>query len=217
MESLAGWLSGHALEFAQATAWTVATALAAALGALVGGSLLFFLSWSSGTRGQRLVGAYVQLFRNTPVLLPIYLLYFGLPMAGLPWPAVVCGTLAIILQSSAFVSEILRGSYNSIDKIQFDAARSLGLSNWVTFRKTLVPQVYAHSLPALGSQAVLLMKDTSLLSAITVFELVMNAKLLTESSGLAYMPFLTTAAVYLFLVWLIDVGFMAAQRSVRWR
>lgn len=217
MESFFRWLLSYGPEFAQATAWTVGTALAAAVGSYLGGGLLFFLSWASGPIGQNLVGGYVQLLRNTPVLLPIYLLYFGLPLIGLPWPAVVCGTLAIILQSSAFVSEILRGSFKSIDRIQLDAARSLGLSRWATFRRALLPQVLTHSLPALGSQTVMLMKDTSLLSAITVFDLVMNAKLLTESSGLPYSPFLVTAAIYLLLVWLIDTGFLVAQRSVKWR
>src|SRR4051812_16486000 len=100
MESLIGWLVGHGPEFAQATAWTLGAATAAAIGSFLGGVLLFFLHWVSAPWGRRLVGAYVQLFRNTPVLLPIYLLYFGLPLIGLPWPAVVCGTLAIILQSS---------------------------------------------------------------------------------------------------------------------
>ena len=159
----------------------------------------------------------MQLFRNTPVLLPIYLIYFAFPMIGLPWPAVVCGGLALILQNGAYVSEILRGSVNAIDRVQFDAARSLGLAPWSTFRKIVLPQVLVYSIPALGNQVVLLLKDTSLLSAISITELTMQAKLLTEQTGAAYEAFIVVALLYLVLVSSTEVLSRAAHHAVRWR
>jgi polar amino acid transport system permease protein len=163
------------------------------------------------------VDAYVQLFRNTPVLLPIYLIYFAFPMIGLPWPAVVCGGLALILQNGAYISEILRGSMNAIDRVQFDAARSIGLAPWSTFRKVVLPQVLVYSIPALGNQTVLLLKDTSLLSAISITELTMQAKLLTEQTGAAYEAFIVVALLYLLLVSGTEVLFRVTHRAVRWR
>jgi len=198
-------------------AWTAATALAAAGGAIAWGCVLLLIRLSAGRWGALGVDGYVQLFRNTPVLLPIYLIYFAFPMIGLPWPAVVCGALALILQNGAYISEILRGSVNAIDRVQFDAARSLGLAPWNTFRKIVLPQVLVYSIPALGNQTVLLLKDTSLLSAISITELTMQAKLLTEQTGAAYEAFIVVALLYLLLVSGTEVVFRASHRAVRWR
>src|SRR5262244_971453 len=197
--------------------WTAATAVVATIGALVWGCLLLLIRLAGGRWGARAVDAYVQLFRNTPVLLPIYLIYFAFPMIGLPWPAVVCGGLALILQNGAYVSEILRGSLNAIDRVQFDAAKSLGLASWGTFRKVVLPQVLVYSIPALGNQLVLLLKDTSLLSAISITELTMQAKLLTEQTGAAYEAFIVVALLYLLLVSSTEVFFRVAHHAVRWR
>lgn len=193
------------------------TAVGASIGAIVWGCTLLLIRLAGGRWAARGVDAYVQILRNTPVLLPIYLIYFGFPLIGLWWPAVVCGGLALILQNGAYVSEILRGSFNAIDRVQLDAAKSIGLAPWNTFRKVILPQVLVYSIPSLGNQVVLLLKDTSLLSAITVTELTMQAKLLTEQTGAAYEAFVVVAMLYLVLVSGTEVFFRAAYRAVRWR
>jgi len=120
-------------------------------------------------------------------------------------------------ENGAYISEILRGSVNAIDRVQFDAARSIGLAPWSTFRKIVLPQVLVYSIPALGNQTVLLLKDTSLLSAISITELTMQAKLLTEQTGAAYEAFMVVAVLYLALVAVSEVGFRVAGSTVRWR
>ncbi len=214
--SFTRWVAIYGPTYATALVWTAITALAAACGAIVWGCLLLLIRLSGGQWGARAVDGYVQLFRNTPVLLPIYLIYFAFPLIGLPWPAVVCGTLALILQNGAYVSEILRGSVNAIDRVQFDAARSIGLAPWSTFQKIVLPQVLVYSIPALGNQIVLLLKDTSLLSAISITELTMQAKLLTEQTGAAYEAFIVVAVLYLLLVSGTEVAFRVTHRAVRW-
>ncbi|HYY73766.1 MAG TPA: amino acid ABC transporter permease [Solirubrobacterales bacterium] len=211
------WFATYGPTYVHALGWTAAVAVLAALGAVAWGCVLLLVRLAGGRWGAPCVDAYVQAFRNTPVLLPIYLIYFGFPLVGLPWPAVVCGGLALILQNGAYVSEILRGSFKAIDHVQFDAAKSIGLSPWHTFRKVTLPQVLVYSIPSLGNQVVLLLKDTSLLSAITVTELTMQAKLLTEQTGAAYEAFLVVAALYLVLVTSTEVVFRTAHRAVRWR
>jgi His/Glu/Gln/Arg/opine family amino acid ABC transporter permease subunit len=215
--SFTRWAAIYGPTYATGLAWTALTALAAAIGAIVWGCVLLLARLSAGRWGARAVDAYVQLFRNTPVLLPIYIIYFALPMIGLPWPAVVCGTLALVLQNGAYVSEILRGSVNAIDRVQFDAARSIGLQPWNTFRRIVLPQVLVYSIPALGNQTVLLLKDTSLLSAISISELTMQAKLLTEQTGAAYEAFVAVALLYLLLVSGTEIVFRYTHRAVRWR
>jgi polar amino acid transport system permease protein len=210
------WLATYGPSYLDGLAWTALTALAASFGAILWGCALLLTRLAGGRWGARAVDAYVQVFRNTPVLLPIYLIYFGFPLIGLPWPAVVCGGLALVLQNGAYVSEILRGSFKAIDRVQFDAARSIGLSPWNTFRKVVLPQVLVYSIPSLGNQVILLLKDTSLLSAISVTELTMQAKLLTERTGAAYEAFLVVALLYLVLVFGAEVTFRTAHRAVRW-
>ena len=211
------WLTTYAPTYLNALGWTVVAALVASVGSMVWGCLLFLVRLTGGRAAARGVDGYVQVFRNTPVLLPIYVIYFGFPLIGLPWPALACGALALVLQNGAYVSEILRGSFRAIDRVQFDAAKSVGLSPWVTFRKIILPQVLVHSIPSLGNQVVVLIKDTSLLSAISVTELTMQAKLLTERTGAAYEAFMVVAALYLVMVSATEALFRTAHRAVRWR
>jgi His/Glu/Gln/Arg/opine family amino acid ABC transporter permease subunit len=211
------WLTTYGPTYLDALGWTLLAAVFASIGAIVWGCVLFLLRLAGGRWGARAVDAYVQLLRNIPVLLPIYLIYFGFPLIGLPWPAVVCGGLALVMQNGAYVSEILRGSFKAIERVQFDAAKSLGLSPWRTFRTVTLPQVLVYSIPALGNQVVVLLKDTSLLSAIAVTELTMQAKLLTEQTGAAYEAFIVVAVMYLLLVSGTEALVATARRTVRWR
>ena len=211
------WAAAYGPSYAGAAAWTLAIAAAASACALAWGAVLFFLRLAAARWGERLVGAYVQLFRNTPVLLPIYLIYFGFPLIGLTWPAAVCGGVALVLQNGAYVCEIFRGAYKAIDRVQHDAVKSIGLPRWTAFRKVTLPQILVHSIPALGNQAILLLKDTSLLSAIAVVELTMQAKVLTERTGAAYGPFVVTALFYLVMVAFGEALVRAAHKRFRWR
>jgi His/Glu/Gln/Arg/opine family amino acid ABC transporter permease subunit len=211
------WLEAYGAAYLEAAAWTLSIAVLSFLAALIWGAVLFFLRLNAGRWGERSVDAYVQILRNTPVLLPIYLIYFGFPLLGMLWPAAVCGGVALVLQNGAYICEIFRGGYKAIDRVQHDAAKSLGLMPWTQFRKVTLPQMLVHSIPALGNQAVLLLKDTSLLSAITVVELTMQSKVLTERTGAAYAPFLLAAAFYLAMVWVLEFLTQLAHRSVRWR
>ena len=211
------WLTTYGPTYLDALGWTLLAAVFASIGAIVWGCVLFLLRLAGGRWGARAVDAYVQLLRNIPVLLPIYLIYFGFPLIGLPWPAVVCGGLALVMQNGAYVSEILRGSFKAIERVQFDAAKSLGLSPWRTFRTVTLPQVLVYSIPALGNQVVVLLKDTSLLSAIAVTELTMQAKLLTEQTGAAYEAFIVVAVMYLLLVSGTEALVATSRRTVRWR
>jgi His/Glu/Gln/Arg/opine family amino acid ABC transporter permease subunit len=211
------WVATYGSTYLDALGWTLLAALLASAGSMFWGSALFLIRLMGGRAAERGVGGYVQLFRNTPVLLPIYVIYFGFPLIGLPWPALACGAFALVLQNGAYVSEILRGSFKAIDRVQFDAGKSLGLSPWLTFRKITLPQVLVHSIPSLGNQVVVLIKDTSLLSAIAVTELTMQAKLLTERTGAAYEAFIVVAALYLVMVSATGALFRTAHRAVRWR
>jgi His/Glu/Gln/Arg/opine family amino acid ABC transporter permease subunit len=214
--TLLDWFRFYGEGYLAGMGWTAFIGLWAGAGALLWGCLLLLARLNGGWPAAVAVDAYTQLARNTPVLLPIYLFYFGLPMIGWLWPAAICGGLALIVQNGAYVSEILRGSYKAVDSGQSDGAKSLGLSPFLTFRKITLPQVVAHALPALGNQFVLLVKDTSLLSAIAVPELTMNAKYFAERTNSSYEIFIVTAVLYLAVVATIEFALHVGRRAMKW-
>lgn len=115
--------------------------------------------------------AYVSIFRGTPLLIQILLIYFGLPHFGITMSPLPSALLALTLFSASYLSENFRSGINSVDKGQWEAAMSMGLSYWACLRRIIWPQAFRIALPPLGSRLIALMKDTSLASSITVMEL----------------------------------------------
>ena len=122
---------------------------------------------------------YLEAFRNTPMLVQIFFLYYGVfPKLDLSHvDAIFVGILALGLNSGAYLGEIFRGGIQSIDKGQREAALSLGMSEYQSMRYIVLPQALTNALPALGNEFVTLIKDSSLLSVISVMELTYRAQL----------------------------------------
>lgn len=118
-----------------------------------------------------IVAVYISFIRGTPLLVQIFLVYYVLPIIGLNIGAVTAGIVALTLNSAAFVIEILRGGLASVSKGQFEAGRSLGLSNVALWLKVILPQTFMASIPPLVNEFTQLLKATALLSTITVVEL----------------------------------------------
>ena len=118
-----------------------------------------------------IVAVYISFIRGTPLLVQIFLVYYVLPVIGLNIGAVTAGIVALTLNSAAFVIEILRGGLASVSKGQFEAGRSLGLSNVALWLKVILPQTFMASIPPLVNEFTQLLKATALLSTITVVEL----------------------------------------------
>jgi len=141
---------------------------------------------------------YVEVVRNTPLLLQMYLLYFGLPLLSIPLSAMTTGVLAIGLQHGAYLVEIYRAAILSIHRDQHDAARALGLRPFTTFRLIIFPQALRRVFAPLTNQSIVLIKDTTLVSAITVMDLTLVGKIIVERSA-ASDAFVVVAAFYLLL------------------
>ena len=142
--------------------------------------------------------AYVQCVRNIPLLVQIFFIYFVVaPWLGLS--ALSSAIIALSLFEGAYMSEILRAGVLSIPRGQWEASRSLGLPDWFTAGKIILPQAVRHVLPALLNQGVSLIKDSSLASAIAVAELTLQSRLAVSSTFMSLEIWLTTAAIYLLL------------------
>ena len=151
----------------------------------------------SGSRVLRAVsGFYVNIVRGTPAFLQIYIAFFGLPLAGVQIPSYPLGVIVMAMNSAAYLCEIFRAGIQSIPRGQNEAARSLGMSAPQTMLYIIVPQTIRNVLPTMTSEFILLYKDTSLLAAVGVMEVVMYAKTIVASTG-SITPYIVAALFYL--------------------
>ena len=161
--------------------------------------LVFSFMRMSGLRILRAIGSlYVNVVRGTPVFLQIYIAFFGLPLAGVQIPPFVLGVIVLALNSAAYQCEIFRAGIQSISKGQFEASRSLGMTGAQTMMFVIIPQTIRRVLPTMTSEFILLYKDTSLLAAVGVMEIVMYAKTIVASTG-SITPYIVAAIFYLVL------------------
>lgn len=145
------------------------------------------------------VAAYVELIRSTPLLAQIYFLYFGLPSLGIRIPELQTGILALTMNSGAYTSEIVRAGVQSISPGQIEAGISSGLSYFQRLSYIIMPQALGVTIPPLLGQAIVLFKDSSLLSLISVLELTRAGQLLTSERFMPAEGFFTVAAFYLII------------------
>ncbi len=118
-----------------------------------------------------LAGAYVELSRNTPLLIQLFFLYFGLPKLGIHWDGFVCGVIALTFLGGSYMGEALRAGLQAVPASQIEAARALALSPYQIFRHIVLPQALAVALPALTANVIFLIKETSVVYAVSVPEL----------------------------------------------
>lgn len=159
-------------------------------------------------------GAYIQLVRNTPLLIQMYIVYFGLSLAGIPLSGFASGLLALCLQNGGYVAEIYRGGLQSVSARQYEAGRALGMRRWTLYRVVVLPQVIARVIPPLANQGISITKDTAQVAAIAVMDVMKVAQVWVESSANTYDVFLAVALIYLVLTSVISLGAKVAERQL---
>ena len=122
------------------------------------------------------VSAYIQLFRNTPLLVQLFFSYFALPKIGVRISPEACGTWGLGLLGGAYMTETFRSGLENIPKIQFESAESLGMSRGQVFRYVILPQAVSSSIPGLMANVIFLLKETSVFSTISLMDLMFTAK-----------------------------------------
>ncbi|MCR4585818.1 MAG: amino acid ABC transporter permease [Lachnospiraceae bacterium] len=119
---------------------------------------------------------YVELFRNTPLLVQLFFIYYGLPVLGLKISAELCGAVGLGLLGGSYMTESIRSGLLAVPKIQGESAVSLGMSRSQTFLSVILPQAFSISIPALVANVIFLLKETSVFSAISLMDLMFTAK-----------------------------------------
>lgn len=146
---------------------------------------------------------YITVIRGTPVMVQLLLGYFVLfahSFRGNPNKAIIISILIFGINSSAYVAEIIRGGILSIDKGQMEAGRSLGFNYATTMFKIILPQAIKNILPSLGNEFIVMLKETSIASFVTVFDLTRATQAIVTNNYTTFVPYITLAAVYLVLV-----------------
>ena len=125
---------------------------------------------------RQITGFYIELFRNTPLLVQLFFLYFALPKIGVRISAQVCGSLGIGLLGGAYMAETFRSGLDNIAPIQSESAQSLGMNRIQAFRHVILPQAVSSSVPGLLANVIFLLKETSVFSTISLMDLMFTAK-----------------------------------------
>ena len=151
------------------------------------------------------VKGYVELFRNTPLLVQLFFIYYGLPSIGVKIPAELCGILGLGLLGGSYMAESFRSGLEAVPVIQTESALSLGMTRRQLFIYVILPQAFSISVPAIVANIIFLLKETSVLSAISLMDLMFTAK---DYIGLYYNTFESLFLLVIFyIVMLLPVSF----------
>lgn len=188
------------------------TFIAAFIGLLLG--TIFAAAESSKSSILRFaVGAYVTLFRGTPMLVQILFVFYVLPEFGLLIAPFWAATVAIGLNSGAYISQIIRSGISAVSIGQIEAAKTLGLTRFQSLRYIVFPQAFRVALPSLGNELITLVKDSSLASIIGVMELSKEASVIRSRTYDAFSILLAVSLIYLFLT--ATLGFLIKLQEKR--
>lgn len=189
------------LVIAEAIRWTLALSMIAFIGGAVGG-LLIALARTADTSWLRKAAAlFIRLFQGTPLLMQLFLVYFGMNIFGLPINPWIAGSLALTLHASAFLGEIWRGSIEAIPSGQREAATALGIRYYDRMVSVILPQAARISVAPTVGFLVQLIKGTSLASIIGFTELTRTGQIINNATFAPFAVFGTVAAFYFILCW----------------
>lgn len=161
-----------------------------------------------------LCSAYLTVVRGTPLLVQLFIWFFGLPVFGINLPAFFCGIVGIGMYSGAYVSEIVRGAIQSIDRGQMEAARSLGMPYRTAMRDIVIPQAVIRMIPPLGNEFIAVIKNSSLVSLLTIADLMHEGQKIISVSYRSLEVYLAIALVYFALTNLTGLALRFAERRL---
>lgn len=165
---------------------------------------------------RQIAKVYIEIFRNTPLLIQLFFIYFGLPKIGISISAEVCGAVGLGLLGGSYMAETFRSGLEAVDKIQYESAVSLGMTRFQALRHVVLPQAVSLSMPAFVANIIFLLKETSVFSAISLMDLMFTAK---DLIGLYYKTAeCLTLLVIFYLIILLPVSVLGSilERRLRY-
>ena len=207
LTSAQGW------EIFHGTILTIEIALVALFFGVVLGIIVALGRISHNKVAKAITWFYVWFFRGTPLLLQLFMIYFAVPIiylnvtgSTLVVDPMLCAFITFSLNSTAYMAEIIRAAIESIPEGQMEAAKALGMNYHQAMRKIIIPQTFKRLVAPLGNELIMLLKDTSLVSTIALFDVLRTVKTMATSTG-NWVYYLYAAAIYLFLTTILQVLF----------
>ncbi len=157
---------------------------------------------------------YISIIRGTPLLLQLFFIFFVLPSIGIKINAFMSAVIGLAIHSGAYISEIFRGSINSIHYGQEEAARALGMTKFQAFAHIILPQAFKRSVPALGNQFIIAIKDSSLASAITITEIILKTRQFVSATYNPFPIFLIAGIYYYIIISVLTKMLMWLERRL---
>lgn len=194
---------------AKGVAWTITLTL---VSAVIGGALGVFCAWarSQGPVWLRwLTGTYVELIRNTPFIVQLFFIFFGLPMLGIKLSPTLASILTMVINLGAYATEIIRAGLMATPRSQIEAAESLALNRWQVYTRVVLPPALRKVWPALTSQIVIVMLGSAVCGQISTEELSFAANLIQSRNFRAFEAYLVATAIYLLLA-------IGLRRTLNW-
>ena len=221
------FLPKYTIYFAQGILYTLLLSIVAVALAVLPALGLALMRLSKNKVLKTLSGAYIALFRSTPLLVQLALIYYGLfGVAGIQLPSVyvlgyinlaqfVPGAVALALNSAAYVAEIFRGGILAVDKGQMEAARSLGLTQWQGMKFVVLPQAIKNILPSLANVVITMVKESSICSTYGMMELMWGAKTVAATTYVTLGPYVLAAIIYFCVNFPASKAIEAVERRMR--
>lgn len=193
------FFSQYGSYFVKGTLYTIELAVIGVFFGVVLGTLLAFMKRSRNWLLKAIAIVYIEFIRGTPLLIQVFIAFFGAQMLGLGLSALISSMIAVSLNSAAYVAEIIRSGINSVKPGQMEAARSLGLTQTASMRYVVLPQAIKNILPALGNEFITILKDSSVVSVIGVSELMFETGVVQGASFKPFYPLIIASLIYFVL------------------
>lgn len=206
--------SDHVFYLLMAARWTLLLSLIAFFGGALVGLPVALLRSSSSQLLRNMSGAYVQLIQGTPLLILIFLSYFGLGILGFKLPPLVAAGLALTLYASAFLGEIWRGSIEAVPRTQWEASNCLGLNIFQQYLYIILPQAVRIAIPPTVGFMVQIVKNTSLASVVGFVELARAGQIVNNSTFEPFVIFCIVAAIYFSICYPLSLMSLYLERKV---
>lgn len=198
-----------------ATRWTLLLSAIAFFGGTVGATLLLLWRYGAPKIGKRATTIYIQFFQGTPLLLQLFLIFFGLPMLGVEVSPLFAAGLALTLYASAFLAEIWRGCVDAIPTGQWDASASLGMKFVIRMRLVILPQALKIAVPPTVGFLVQLVKSTALASIVGFDELTRSAQIVANATFQPLEIYGLAALIYFAICYPLTVASRRLERHLR--
>jgi polar amino acid transport system permease protein len=176
--------------------WTLLLSAIAFVGGGIGGLLLLLLRFGGSRLGRRFVDLYIEVFQGTPLLMQLFLIFFGLPMLGFDVPPLLAASVSLSLYASAYLAEIWRGCVEAVPRGQWDASGSVGMRYFLQMRLIILPQAVRMAIPPTVGFLVQLLKGTALASIVGYHEITKTSQILTNATFQPFLIYGMVAIIY---------------------